>query len=169
MTDIKMTGKAYKFGDSISTDLICPGRYYNLRSQIEKLAEHVMEDARSEFAKQMTPGKTFIVAGKDMGLGSSREHAPLIMKIAGVNAVLCKSVARIFFRNSINVGMPIITCDTSKINEGDELDVNLNLGIVKDLTNGAILHFEPLPKIMTDILDAGGLEKYIMTNGDFKL
>ncbi|MHA1339772.1 MAG: LeuD/DmdB family oxidoreductase small subunit [Promethearchaeota archaeon] len=164
-----LEGKAYVFGDSISTDLICPGRYYHLRSQIEKLAEHVLEDARPEFAKQMVPGQTFVVAGKDMGLGSSREHAALVIKVSGCNAVLCKSAARIFYRNCINVGLPIIICDTSNIKEGDELQVDLRKGIVKDLTQGFTLNFDPFPKIMTDILNAGGLVEYIKQNGDFIL
>ncbi|MHA1898910.1 MAG: LeuD/DmdB family oxidoreductase small subunit [Promethearchaeota archaeon] len=164
-----MEGKAFVFGDDISTDLICPGRYYHLRSQIEKLAEHVMEDARPGFYSLIEPNKTFIVAGRDMGLGSSREHAPLIIKVAGVNAVLCKSAARIFYRNAINVGLPIVVCDTSKIKEGDHLVVDLNKGIVEDKTQGFTLKFDPLPKIMTDILEAGGLENYIIKNGDFVL
>jgi len=164
-----LKGKSYVFGDSISTDLICPGRYYHLRSQIEKLAEHVLEDARPGFYKQMIPGQSIVVAGKDMGLGSSREHAPLVMKVAGCIAVLCKSAARIFYRNCINIGLPIIICDTSNIKEGDQLEINLNEGIVKDLTQGFNLNFKPFPKIMTDILNANGLVEYIKKYGDFKL
>ncbi|MBD3353583.1 MAG: 3-isopropylmalate dehydratase [Candidatus Lokiarchaeota archaeon] len=169
MSSNTLKGKAYIFGDNISTDLICPGRYYHLRSDIEKLAEHVLEDARPEFASEMEAGNTFVIAGKDMGLGSSREHAPLIIKVSGCNAVLCKSVARIFYRNCINVGLPIITCDTSKIKEGDQLEVDLSHGIVKNITQDFEINFDPFPSIMTDILEAGGLVEYIKKYGDFKL
>lgn len=167
MVEEKMKGISYVFGDNISTDLICPGRYYHLRSNVEKLAEHVMEDARPEFYEQMDPGNSFIVAGRDMGLGSSREHAPLIIRVAGVNAVLCQSVARIFFRNCINVGLPIVVCDTSNIKEGDELEVDLKNGIVKNMTQDYEVNFDPLPDIMMNILQAGGLAEYISKNKDF--
>ena len=102
-----LTGRAFKFGDDISTDHIIPGRYAHLRSNLPELAAHVMEDADPTFAGKVKPGD-FIVAGSNFGLGSSREHAPLVIKMAGVSAVLAKSVARIFFRNAINLGLPIL-------------------------------------------------------------
>ncbi|MEO0158551.1 MAG: 3-isopropylmalate dehydratase, partial [candidate division WOR-3 bacterium] len=120
---MKMRGRAWKFGDSISTDHIAPGRYFHLRSNLPELAKHVLEDARQDFAPNVKPGD-FVVAGWNFGLGSSREHAPTIIKLAGVSAVLARSFARIFFRNSINIGLPVIAVDTSFINEGDELELD---------------------------------------------
>ena len=163
-----LKGKAWKFGDSISTDLIAPGRYYHLRSNLPELAKHVLEDAREEFASSMKEGD-FVVAGRNFGLGSSREHAAIIIKLAGVSTVLAKSFARIFYRNAINVGLPVIICDTDKINEGDELEVDLSKGIVKNLTTGETLTFPPLPDIMTEILKEGGLVPYLQKYGDFKI
>lgn len=163
-----LKGKAWKFGDDISTDHIAPGRYFHLRSDLPELAKHVLEDADTEFATKMSPGD-FVVGGKNFGLGSSREHAPTIIKLCGVSAVLAKSFARIFFRNSINVGLPVLICDTDKINAGDELEVDLETGVIKDLTNGEQLIFKPLPPTMIKILNDGGLLSHIQKHGDFKL
>jgi 3-isopropylmalate/(R)-2-methylmalate dehydratase small subunit len=109
------------------------------------------------------------VAGNNFGLGSSREHAPLVIKMAGVSAILAKSVARIFFRNAINLGLPVLICDTDGINDGDELEVDLSAGIVKDVTSGQKLTFGKIPQVMLRILDEGGLIPYIKKHGDFKL
>lgn len=163
-----LKGKAWNFGDDISTDHIAPGRYFHLRSDLPELAKHVLEDADTEFASKMSPGD-FVVGGKNFGLGSSREHAPTIIKLCGVSAVLAKSFARIFFRNSINVGLPVLICDTDKINAGDELEVDLEAGVIKDLTNGEQLNFKPLPPTMIKILNDGGLLSHIQKHGDFKL
>ncbi len=129
-----LTGRAFKFGDSISTDHIIPGRLAHLRSNLPELAKHVLQDVDPTFASRVKTGD-FIVAGSNFGLGSSREHAPLIIKMAGVSAILAKSVARIFFRNAINQGLPVLICDTDKINDGDELEVDLAAGTIKDITN----------------------------------
>jgi 3-isopropylmalate/(R)-2-methylmalate dehydratase small subunit len=163
-----LKGKAWKFGDGISTDHIAPGRYFHLRSNMPELAKHVLEDADPEFASKMSPGD-FVVGGKNFGLGSSREHAPTIIKMAGVSAVLAKSFARIFFRNAVNVGLPVLICDTDKINAGDQLDINLESGEISDLTNGGKLTFKPLPKSMIRILNDGGLIAHLQKHGDFKL
>ncbi len=163
-----MKGKAWKFGDNISTDHIAPGRLFHLRSNLPELAKHVLEDARPEFASSMAP-RDFVVGGGNFGLGSSREHAPTIIKIAGVSAVLAKSFARIFFRNCINVGLPAIICDTDKVDEGDELEVDLSQGKVINHTKKIELSFPPLPPVMTRILQEGGLANYIQKYGDFKL
>lgn len=163
-----LKGKVWKFGDDISTDHIAPGRYFHLRSDLPELAKHVLEDADPDFASNMSPGD-FVVGGKNFGLGSSREHAPTIIKLSGVSAVLAKSFARIFFRNSINVGLPVLICDTDKIEPGDELEVDLETGKIKDLTNGQELEFKPLPPTMIRILDDGGLLAHIQKHGDFKL
>ena len=130
-----LKGRAFKFGDNISTDLIVPGRLAHLRSNLPELAKHVLEDADPSFALNVRPGD-FVVGGNNFGLGSSREHAPLVIKMAGVSAVLAKSVARIFFRNAINRGLPVLITDTDRINEGDELKVDLTAGTVRDLTSG---------------------------------
>jgi 3-isopropylmalate/(R)-2-methylmalate dehydratase small subunit len=161
-------GKAFKFGDGISTDLICPGRYYHLRSNLEELATHVLEDARSEFAGSVKKGD-FVVAGANFGLGSSREHAPLIIKMAGVSAVLAKSFARIFYRNAVNVGLPVIICDTEKINDGDELSVDFAEGKVKNGTTGQIVLFRAIPSFMSDILNEGGLVPYLKKHGGIEI
>lgn len=163
-----LRGKAWKFGDSISTDLICPGRYFHLRSNLPELAKHVLEDADPEFASKIDKGD-FVVAGNNFGLGSSREHAPTIIKLAGVSAVLAKSFARIFYRNAINVGLPLVECNTDTIDDGDEVEVDLAKGVVRDTTKGIELKARPLPKAMLNILNDGGLVAHIQKHGDFKL
>lgn len=163
-----LTGRVFKFGDSISTDQIIPGRFAHLRSSLPELAKHVMEDADPTFITRVKPGD-FIVAGSNFGLGSSREHAPLVIKIAGVEAILAKSVARIFFRNAINLGLPVLRCDTDRINDGDELEIDLKAGTVRDITNGNQLTFSKIPEIMLYILDEGGLLPYIQKHGGFEL
>ena len=163
-----MEGKAFKFGDNISTDHIAPGRLYHLRSNLPEFAKHVLEAADETFAQRMKKGD-FVVAGSNFGLGSSREHAPLIMKIAGVGAVLAKSFARIFYRNAINIGLLAIECDTDAIDDGDELELDIEKGVITDLTNGAIIQIEPLPADMTKLLQDGVLVEHMKKNGDFKL
>ncbi len=163
-----LKGRAFKFGDSISTDHIIPGRFAHLRSNLPELAKHVLEDADSTFASRVKPGD-FIVAGKNFGLGSSREHAPLVIKMAGVKAILAKSAARIFFRNAINLGLPVLICDTDIISDGDELEIDLAAGTVRDVTSGNQFTFGKIPEVMLRILDEGGLIPYIQKYGDFKL
>jgi 3-isopropylmalate/(R)-2-methylmalate dehydratase small subunit len=163
-----LKGRAHKFGSDISTDLIAPGRYFHLRSNLSELTKHVLEDADTEFASKVAIGD-FVVAGNNFGLGSSREHAPIIIKMAGVAAVLAKSFSRIFFRNAINVGLPVLICDTDQIDQSDELEVGLATGTVKNLTNGRNIIFNRIPEAMLKILDEGGLVPYIKKHGDFKL
>jgi len=163
-----VSGRAWKFGDDISTDLIAAGRYAYLRTNLPELARHVLEDARDEFRAQVKPGD-FVVGGRNFGLGSSREHAPIIIKLAGVCCVAAKSFARIFFRNCINIGLPAVTVDTDRIDEADELDLDLAAGVLKDVTKGVDLSFPPMPPIMTDILEAGGLAPYLKKNHGFAL
>ncbi len=164
----KLRGRAFKFGDNISTDHIAPGRFYHLRSNMEELAKHVMEDADPTFASRVRPGD-FIVAGSNFGLGSSREHAPTIVKMAGVGAVLAKSAARIFFRNAINVGLPVLICNTDVIEDGDELEVDLAAGTVTNLTRGVQLSAGRIPASMLRILTEGGLVSYLEKHGDLEL
>ncbi len=163
-----LKGHAFKFGDSISTDHIAPGRLAHLRSNLPELAKHVLEDADPTFASHVKAGD-FIVAGENFGLGSSREHAPLIIKMSGVSAVLAKSVARIFFRNAINLGLPVLICDTDKIEDGDELEIDLEKCTIKDKSNGNELTFGQIPPVMRRILDEGGLLLYIKKYGGFKV
>ena len=163
-----LRGRAFKFGDNISTDHIAPGRLAQLRSNLPELAKHVLEDADPTFASRVQAGD-FVVAGKNFGLGSSREHAALIIKMVGVSAVLAKSVARIFFRNAINLGLPVLICNTDKIDDGDELEVDLAAGTVRDITNGSQLSFGKISEVMLRILDEGGLIPYIQKHGDFQI
>ncbi len=161
-----LRGKAFKFGDNISTDHICPGRYFHLRSNLPELAKHTLEDVEPGFCTMVKPGD-FVVAGLNFGLGSSREHAAVVIKMAGVTAVLAKSAARIFFRNAINVGLPVLICDTDKINDGDELEVDLANSVVKNLTSGIELPVGKFPDVMLSILEEGGLIPYIKKHGSF--
>ncbi|MDD3436797.1 MAG: 3-isopropylmalate dehydratase small subunit [Candidatus Gastranaerophilales bacterium] len=161
-------GKAFKFGDDISTDHIAPGRLFHLRSNLEEFAKHVLEDADPEFAGSMKKGD-FVVAGNNFGLGSSREHAPQIIKIAGVQAVLAKSFARIFYRNAINIGLLAIECNTNLIDAGDELELDVKKGFVKNLTKSTEIKFSPLPDVMIKLLADGGLVEHVKKYGDFQL
>ena len=163
-----LKGRAFKFGNDISTDLIIPGKYAQIRSNLPELAKHVMEDADPTFVNRVKPGD-FIVGGKNFGLGSSREHAPIVIKMAGVSAILAKSVARIFFRNAINIGLPVLVCDTDKISDGDTLEVDLEVSTIKDVTNGNVLTFGKIPDVMLRILNEGGLLDYIQKYGDIKV
>jgi 3-isopropylmalate/(R)-2-methylmalate dehydratase small subunit len=163
-----LKGKAFLFGDDISTDHIAPGRYFHLRSNLPELAKHVLEDARDDFAGAVAPGD-FVVAGNNFGLGSSREHAPRIIRMAGVGAVIAKSFARIFFRNAINVGLPVIMLDTDGIDEGDALEVDLEKGVLKDVTKGFERTFPPLPASMQKILSDGGLVDHVKKHGDLSV
>ncbi len=153
-------GKAWKFGSNVSTDSIAPGRLISLRSNPEEYAKHVMEDARPEFAKKVKKDD-FIVADRNFGCGSSREIAPIIIKLAGVGAVLAKSFGRIFYRNAINNGMLIIECDTDQIEEQDELFVDVKNRVIKKINDP---EFE-MPFVLSEkevkIINEGGLLNYI--------
>jgi 3-isopropylmalate/(R)-2-methylmalate dehydratase small subunit len=167
-SDDILRGRAWTFGDGISTDHIAPGRLFHLRTDLPELAKHVLEDANPEFARRVKPGD-LVVGGRNFGLGSSREHAPRIIKLAGVGAVLAQSFARIFFRNAINVGLPVLTCDTSAIEQWDDLEVDLGAGEVRDLTRGTVVPFAPLPPVMLKILSDGGLVEHFRKYGEFHL
>ena len=154
-----ITGKVWKFGDNIDTDLIIAARYLNT-SDPHKLAEHVMEDADPEFVKKLNPGD-IIVAGENFGCGSSREHAPIALKAAGVSAIVAKSFARIFYRNAFNMGLPIFElkeCD--RIVEGDLIKIDLQKGEIADLDKQTTFTFAAIPPFMQELLAAGGLMNY---------
>ncbi|MEM0350621.1 MAG: 3-isopropylmalate dehydratase small subunit [Archaeoglobaceae archaeon] len=163
---MRLRGRAWKFGDNISTDHIVPGRYYHLRSNLPELAKHIMEDADPEFVKKFKPGD-FIVAGRNFGMGSSREHAPLALKISGISAVIAKSFSRIFYRNAINVGLPLLIANTDAINDGEEIEVDPEKGLI--VTARGTIQSKPLPSFMLSILREGGIVNYIKKYGDLNI
>ncbi len=164
-----LKGKVHKFNiDDLNTDYIISGRYKFKTIDMKELSQHLMEDLDESFYQKIKPGD-FIVAGKNFGCGSSREQAPLVIKFAGISAVLAKSFARIFFRNAINTGLPVIECDTDQIENGDEIEVNLEEGQVKNITKNLILSIKPLPQMMIKILNDGGLVEHFKKYKGFKI
>lgn len=168
---MKLTGRARipkKQKDDINTDYIISGRYkFKIQDPVE-LAKHVMEDLDPDFYSRLQKGD-FLVAGKNFGCGSSREQAPQAIKYAGISAVLAKSFARIFYRNCFNLGLPAIECDTSSIAEGNELEVDLDVGIIRNKTKNQEIKIAPLPPTMQTLLADGGLVEHIKKHGGFKL
>lgn len=153
------SGVAWKFGENIDTDLIIAARYLNT-SDPQILATHIMEDARPDFLQHFKAGD-LIIAGENFGCGSSREHAPIALKAAGVQAVIAKSFARIFYRNAFNTGLPILEIqETDQIREGDRLEVDMPQGIIKNLTQNQTYTFSPIPPFMLELLQSGGLMEY---------
>ncbi|UCB57356.1 MAG: 3-isopropylmalate dehydratase small subunit [Candidatus Omnitrophota bacterium] len=157
---MKKTGRAYKFGDNISTDLIISGRYKFAIRSMKELAKHVMEDADSNFYQKTRKGPSFIVAGWNFGMGSSREQAPWAIKEAGILAVIAKNFARIFYRNSFNIGLALIECDTDLISQGDILELDIDKGYLKNKTKKTLIAIKPLHPLMKDLLKSGGIVKY---------
>lgn len=150
-------GKVIKFGDNVDTDVIIPARYLTSSDPME-LARHCMEDLDPTFAKRVTR-ETVLVAGKNFGCGSSREHAPLSIKAAGVQAVIAESFARIFYRNAINIGLPILESEEAarKTNEGDEVEIDLTTGTIRNLTTGETFQAQAFPPFLQEIITQGGL------------
>jgi 3-isopropylmalate/(R)-2-methylmalate dehydratase small subunit len=165
---MSLTGKVHKCGDDVNTDYIISGRYKFKTLDMKELAKHVMEDLDPEFYKNVNKGD-FIVAGKNFGCGSSREQAPLAIINADISAVIAKSFARIFYRNCINTGLPLIECDTDLIDQDDELEVNLEEGIINNKTKGTRIAITPLPPVMLKILTEGGLVEHFKKYGTFNL
>lgn len=159
-----LRGRTWKYGDNVDTDVIIPARYLSV-STAEELAPHCMEDMDAGFAAAVQSGDV-IVAGENFGCGSSREHAPLAIKGAGVSCVVARSFARIFYRNAINVGLPILESEAAAgdVEEGHELAVDLEDGRIRNLTTGQIYQAEPYPPFMMEIIDAGGLVPYTRQN-----
>ncbi|MDM7935015.1 MAG: 3-isopropylmalate dehydratase small subunit [Methanothrix sp.] len=154
-----MAGRVWRFGDDIDTDAIIPGRYLVMNDPRE-LASHLFEGIRPEMAVEVRPGD-IVVAGENFGCGSSREHAPLALKGAGIYAVVAKSYARIFFRNAINTGLPLLICsEVDRIRDGETLEVDLAGGLIHNLSAGESYRAAPLPEFLRDIVDAGGLVEY---------
>jgi 3-isopropylmalate/(R)-2-methylmalate dehydratase small subunit len=155
-TDLKLPSNVWKFGDDIDTDAIIPGKYLTINKSGE-LAKHAFEGVRPEFARGVKDGD-IIVAGFNFGCGSSREHAPLALKGAKVKCVIAKSFARIFFRNAINIGLPLLECpDADKIEEGDHIEVDFESGIISNTTKNQSYQATPLPDFVRGIVEAGGL------------
>ncbi len=163
-----MKGKVWKFGDAISTDHIIPGRYFYLRSNLPELSKHILEYERPGFSEMVSQGD-FIAAGHNLGLGSSREHAAIVIKMSGIQAVLAKSFARIFYRNCFNNGLPAIICDTDQLSEGDEIDVFIDQGKIVNHTQNKTLTFSAFPPMMEKILSDGGLVEHVKKHKDLKL
>ncbi|MGN0341382.1 MAG: 3-isopropylmalate dehydratase small subunit [Roseburia sp.] len=154
-------GKVFKFGDNVDTDVIIPARYLN-SSDPKELATHCMEDIDKEFVNKVSQGD-LIVANKNFGCGSSREHAPIAIKAAGVSCVIAETFARIFYRNAINIGLPIIECKEAavEIADGDEVEVNFDTGVITDKTTGKSFQGQAFPPFMQKIIDCEGLVNYI--------
>lgn len=154
---MRLKGRVWRFGDDVDTDAIIPARYLNTSDPLE-LAKHVMEDADKEFPAKVKTGD-IIVAGKNFGCGSSREHAPIAIKAAGIQAVIAKSFARIFYRNSFNIGLPIFESEEAStgIREGDVIEIDADKGIIRDETKGDEYAAEPIPPFMQELIAAGGL------------
>lgn len=157
---MKANGKVIKYGDNIDTDVIIPARYLNTSDPAE-LAKHCMEDIDKDFVSKVSRGD-IIVAGKNFGCGSSREHAPIAIKECGVACVIAKSFARIFFRNSINIGLAILECEQAAdaIENGDVVDINFDTGVITDVTSGEVFKAQPFPEFMQNIIKSDGLVNY---------
>ncbi|OQB12295.1 MAG: 2,3-dimethylmalate dehydratase small subunit [Candidatus Omnitrophica bacterium ADurb.Bin205] len=164
-----LKGNSIKLGDNINTDFIISGRYKFAITDIKELAKHIMEDIDPDFSSKITPGKSIIVAGENFGMGSSREQAPLVIKEAGIAAVLAKNFARIFYRNAFNIGLCLIETDTDKINENDMLDIDLDKGVVINITKGINLESKPLPGFMQEFLKEGGIINYFRKYKELKV
>lgn len=156
-----LRGKVFKFGADVDTDIIIPARYLNT-FEPQELAQHCMEAVDPEFPNKVALGD-IIVAGKNFGCGSSREHAPIAIKAAGISCVIADSFARIFYRNSINIGLPILECTeaAAAVEEGDQIEVDLEEGQIKNLKNGDVYQASPFPEFMQTIMQKGGLMNYV--------
>ena len=158
---MKAIGRVFKYGDNVDTDVIIPARYLNT-SDPKELAAHCMEDIDLDFAREVQEGD-IIVANKNFGCGSSREHAPIAIKESGISCVIASTFARIFYRNAINIGLPILECDQAvkSIEAGDKLEVNFDTGVIKNLTKNEEYQGEAFPEFMQKIINSNGLIGYI--------
>ena len=154
-------GKAIKYGDNVDTDVIIPARYLAIQDR-QELASHCMEDIDKDFTKKVNKGD-IMIGGKNFGCGSSREHAPLCIKVSGISCVIAKTFARIFFRNAINIGLPIIECEeaSERIDEGDDISIDFDSGIITNNTKGETYKGQPFPEFMQKIISSEGLVNYI--------
>jgi 3-isopropylmalate/(R)-2-methylmalate dehydratase small subunit len=166
---VRIQAKAFTFGDDINTDYIISGKYKFKSNDMREMAHHAMEELDPDYYARVSPEGGILVAGTNFGCGSSREQAPLVLIHSNTKAVLAQTIARIFFRNAINTGLPVIECDTSRIGEGDELDLDLESGVVRNLTTGEDIPFAPLPSVMAKLLADGGLAAHFRKHGGFAL
>ena len=162
---MKVSGKTYKYGDNVDTDVIIPARYLNT-PDAKELAKHCMEDIDTSFASTVKPGE-IMIAGKNFGCGSSREHAPLAIKTCGVACVIAATCARIFYRNALNIGLPILECPEAAkaIKAGDTVSVDFDTGVITDETTGKSFQGEPFPPFMQELIAAGGLAAFRRSRG----
>ncbi|MEM2994851.1 MAG: 3-isopropylmalate dehydratase small subunit [Candidatus Bathyarchaeia archaeon] len=170
MKNLIVKGKVWKFGDNINTDLIIAGKYKYDTLDMKEMAKHAFEAIRPEFAKLAKEGD-IIVAGRNLGAGSSREQAPLVLKALGIKTIVAESFARIFFRNAINSGLLALECNgiSTAVDEGDVIQINLTTGTIENTTKKVTLKFKPLPKLFLDIFNEGGLVPYVKKHGGIKL
>jgi 3-isopropylmalate/(R)-2-methylmalate dehydratase small subunit len=165
---MELEGRVHRFGSNINTDYIISGKYKFKTLDMNELACHVMEELDPDFYNKVNKGD-FIVADNNFGCGSSREQAPLAIKYAGIGAVIANSFARIFYRNAINIGLPVIECNTSEIKAGDQLRIDLAGGVINNLTGEKVIKIKPLPEIMIKILNDGGLVGHFQKYGTFQV
>ncbi|MDD5669830.1 MAG: 3-isopropylmalate dehydratase [Candidatus Omnitrophica bacterium] len=166
---MELKGKVLRLGDNINTDFIISGRYKFSITDIKELSKHIMEDIDPDFHKKIVPGSTILVAGENFGMGSSREQAPLVIKEAGISVILAKSFARIFFRNSFNIGLPLVEIDTSRFVENDSVCVDLNSGKVVNTSKNITFDIKPLPRFMQEFIKEGGVVNYYKKFGELKV
>ena len=166
---MQIHAKAFKYGDDINTDYIISGKYKFKSTDMEAMAVHAMEELDPNYYSKVKPQGGILVAGTNFGMGSSREQAPLVLIHSNTKAVLAKTFARIFFRNAINTGLPVVEVDTDLIDDGDELEIDLEAGVVRDMTKGTEIPFAPLPPVMAQLLADGGLVEHFKKHGGFNL
>jgi 3-isopropylmalate/(R)-2-methylmalate dehydratase small subunit len=164
-----LKAKAFKFGDDVNTDYIISGKYKFKSTDMEAMAVHAMEELDPAYFAKVKPEGGFLVAGRNFGMGSSREQAPLVLIHSNTKAVLAKSFARIFYRNAINTGLPVVECDTDLIDAGDALELDLTAGVLRNVTKGIDIPFPPLPPVMAQLLADGGLVEHFKKHGGFAL
>ena len=162
-----LKGKIFKFGDDINTDFIISGRYKFKISDMKQLSKYLFEDIRPGFYKQIKAKSAVIAAGSNFGMGSSREQAPWVIKEAGISCIIAKSFARIFYRNAFNIGLPLIEADTSSLKEGETVTVNVNKGLIKSNTN--TIKFLPWDGFQKELINSGGIIKYLQKHGGFAI
>jgi 3-isopropylmalate/(R)-2-methylmalate dehydratase small subunit len=166
---MEIRARAFKYGDDINTDYIISGKYKFKSIDMDDMSRHAMEELDPDYYEKVKPNGGILVAGSNFGMGSSREQAPLVLIGSGTRAVLAKTFARIFFRNAINTGLPVVECDTDLVDDGDELELDLTAGVVRDLTKGTEIPFAPLPPVMATLLADGGLVEHFKKHGGFAL
>jgi len=164
-----LEGRIFKFGDDINTDAIISGRYKFAITDMKELSQYLFEDIRPNFYQEIVPGKSVIVAGQNFGMGSSREQAPWVIKEAGINCIIAKSFARIFYRNAFNIGLPLVEGDTGSLAEGEEIVIDVDKGKINKRGSAAQIQFNPWDNFRKDLVHYGGIIKYLEKYKDFKL